>query len=127
MSYIPKMIIKLGLARPLYRLLKPLYKIRAMQFPTFNKTLHDMMLEFGDYFRYATIGLAVQRILTEDIPGCLAEVGVYRGDMSKFIHKIAPKRTLYLFDTFDGFPPQNLEDGETPDERFRDSSMSKFK
>jgi O-methyltransferase len=101
--------------------LKSLYKRRAMYFPTFSSQLHESILLNGDYFRYATIGLAVQRILSEDIAGSFAEAGVYRGDMSKFIHQIAPERQFFLFDTFEGFDKEDL--GGSDDFRFKDTSV----
>ena len=32
-----------------------------------------------------------------------AEIGVYRGNTSRIIHLLDPEKTLYLFDTFEGF------------------------
>jgi O-methyltransferase len=60
-----------------------------------------------DFVRHATMGLAVLRIVRENIRGDFAEVGVWRGDCAEFIHLFAPERTLYLFDTFTGFPDQS--------------------
>jgi O-methyltransferase len=41
--------------------------------------------------------------------------------MSAFLHRPAPHRPLYLFDTFSGFPERDLPEGST-DNRFRDTS-----
>jgi O-methyltransferase len=95
--------------------------VPSMQFPTFNSVQHDLISSENDYVRYAILGLAVQRILTENIEGDFAEVGVYRGDMSKFIHGLAPNRPYFLFDTFEGFPAKDLEVGVI-DSRFSDTS-----
>jgi O-methyltransferase len=92
-----------------------------MRFPTFPPDVHDSIRDANDYFRYATLGLAVQRVLDENIPGALAEVGVWRGETSAFLHRVAPSRRLYLFDTFTGFPSQDLPSGAT-DTRFRNTS-----
>jgi O-methyltransferase len=105
------------------RALRPLIRHREMQFPTFPAELHDSMATMQDYFRYATLGLAVQRVLYEDIAGALAEVGVWRGETSAFLHRLAPGRRLYLFDTFTGFPAGDLPPGAA-DVRFRDTSES---
>ena len=43
------------------------------------------------------------------ISGSVAEVGVYRGDFSRLINRYFPDRTMYLFDTFDGFNDKDLE------------------
>ena len=57
----------------------------------------------------------------EQIPGAFAELGVWRGVTSAFLHRLAPERTLYLFDTFAGFPDADLPPG-ADDRRFRDTS-----
>ena len=72
------------------RALRPLVRHRELQFPTFPAELHDAIATKQDYFRYATLGLAVQRVLDEDIAGAFAEVGVWRGETSAFLHALAP-------------------------------------
>jgi O-methyltransferase len=104
------------------RLLRPLVRFREMRFPTFDDAVHESIAVSDDYFRYATLGLALQRILDEEIPGVLAEVGVWRGETSSFLHRLAPDRRLYLFDTFAGFPERDLPPGHM-DLRFRDTSL----
>jgi hypothetical protein len=95
----------------------------GMLFPTFGSAVNYQMAVKYDYFRSATIGLAVQRIMSDGILGSLAEVGVYRGEMSKFIHQLAPSRRFYLFDTFEGFPRQDLESYAPEDNRWNDTSV----
>jgi O-methyltransferase len=92
-----------------------------MRFPTFDERAHEQIAVSDDYFRYATMGLALQRVLDEDVPGDLAEVGVWRGETSAFLHRVAPDRRLYLFDTFEGFAERDLP-GAMVDTRFRDTS-----
>ena len=104
------------------KLLRPLIRFQEMRFPTFDDAVHDSMAISDDYFRYVTLGLAVQRILAEEIPGALAEVGVWRGETSSILHRLAPHRRLYLFDTFAGFPERDLPPGHE-DLRFRDTSL----
>ena len=94
-----------------------------MKFPTYSMNIHQSLSSVGDYFRYATVGLSIQRILSDGIQGSLAEVGVYRGDMSRFIHQLAPERAYYLFDTFEGFPSNDLEPNVTIDDRFSDTTV----
>jgi O-methyltransferase len=115
-------------------LLEPLTKLKrcvgnhhvaaaAMRFPTYNANTQRDLALIGDYFRYATIALAVRRILADNIPGSFAEAGVYRGDMSRFIHQLAPDRPYHLFDTFAGFPSRDLDSCAAHDARFRDTSV----
>jgi O-methyltransferase len=103
------------------RILRPLARFREMRFPTFPRDVHESIAGSDDYFRYASLGLAAQRVLDERVPGAFAEVGVWRGETSAFLHRIAPDRTLYLFDTFAGFPDRDLPPGVS-DGRFRDTS-----
>ncbi len=42
------------------------------------------------------------------VPGAVAELGVYRGDFAKVINTVFPDRKLYLFDTFEGFPEEDM-------------------
>lgn len=39
-----------------------------------------------------------------DVPGDLAELGVYRGGVSRMLARRFPQRTVHLFDTFTGIP-----------------------
>lgn len=43
------------------------------------------------------------------IKGEVAELGVYRGDFAKDINRVFPDRKLYLFDTFEGFPEEDIQ------------------
>lgn len=55
----------------------------------------------GDYVRLATLELLCRRLT--HIPGATAELGVYKGFFARCIHRLLPKRKLYLFDSFQGF------------------------
>ena len=103
--------------------MKRLLTGRSMKFPTFDDLTHESTKGTLDYFRFVTLGLAIQRVLSEDVEGNFAEVGVYRGDMSEFISRLAPSRSFFLFDSFDGFPEEDLELGKKHDRRFRDTSV----
>ena len=82
-------------------------------------------IELSDPVRYGTIYLSLEQILKTNIPGALAECGVYKGSLSKFIAKLLPERRFYLFDTFEGF---DFRDSDTVnDERFRDTSFLEVK
>ncbi len=45
---------------------------------------------------------------SKKVSGAVAELGVYRGDFAKVINAVFPERKLYLFDTFEGFPEQDM-------------------
>lgn len=44
----------------------------------------------------------------KNVQGAVAELGVYRGDFAKEINRVFPQRDLYLYDTFEGFPAEDL-------------------
>lgn len=48
-----------------------------------------------------------------NVPGAIAEGGVFRGDFSKVLKVAFPRKEIYLFDTFCGFPESSIstEDG----------------
>lgn len=92
-----------------------------MHFPSYPVDVSRRIETLADDVRYAALALAIQRLETERIEGAFAELGVYQGVTSRFIHQQAPNRRLYLFDTFSGFPADALESRE--DNRFRDTSQ----
>lgn len=55
----------------------------------------------NDYVRMGTLELLCRRLA--DVPGAAAELGVYRGQFARYVNRLLPDRTLYLFDSFQGF------------------------
>lgn len=55
----------------------------------------------NDYVRMGTLELLCRRL--ENVPGAAAELGVYRGQFARCINRLLPDRTVYLFDSFQGF------------------------
>ena len=47
---------------------------------------------------------------TKNLPGNIAEVGVYKGGTARLICEIKGDKNLYLFDTFEGLPETNDND-----------------
>ncbi|HWQ93590.1 MAG TPA: TylF/MycF/NovP-related O-methyltransferase, partial [Clostridia bacterium] len=96
-----------------------------MRFPTYNDKACKAVSSNGDPVRFSTIALALKRIDTDEVPGEIAEVGVWRGDTSRFI-RTCTSRELHLFDTFEGFPKDQLSECEImhagDSKRFRDTS-----
>jgi len=62
----------------------------------------------GEYVRTATLDLVSREIADHKTPGAVAELGVYRGEFAQFISAAFPDRPFYLFDTFGGFPEEDL-------------------
>ena len=90
----------------------------GMRFPTYSDKTARLVLNSADRVRYGTLALALQTIERERVSGDLAELGVWQGATSTFLHYQMPQRALYLFDTFAGFPGESDADG-----RFRDTSV----
>jgi hypothetical protein len=65
-----------------------------------------------DFCRQMSMRLAAERINRKEIPGSIAELGVYRGETAAMLNGLFADRTLYLFDTFQGFSQNDLADGE---------------
>jgi O-methyltransferase len=101
-------------------LLRAFERTSLMKFPPDGLPFHEIATYDLDVIRYTSIALAIGRVLREAIAGSFAEVGVFRGATSRVIHRLAPDRTLYLFDTFEGFPAQDLD---RTDPRFRETSV----
>lgn len=107
---------------------KFLRELIARDFLLLNSGIENWRSIFvdSDIVRNAAILLILNRIKKEKIPGEMAEGGVYRGARSRFIHKNLPKKKLFLFDTFEGFPPKDIESMDSEiieDRRFRDTTM----
>lgn len=64
----------------------------------------------GDASRLYALVLNLSQVISEGIPGDLAELGVYRGNSAAVMAHYAEKadRSLYLFDTFSGFDPRDF-------------------
>ena len=69
----------------------------------------DYLLKGLDYVRLTTVELLARQISDNKIPGAVAELGVYRGDFSKFLSEIFISKEIYLFDTFEGFDDLDLK------------------
>ena len=60
-----------------------------------------------DLVRYGTLELLINEIAEKNIPGEVAEVGVFQGDFAQVLNMLLPQKKLYLFDTFEGFIEQD--------------------
>ena len=58
--------------------------------------------------RGATFRRIADRVEATNVPGSMAELGTYRGDFAWQLNMRFPERTLYLFDTFDGFDARDI-------------------
>lgn len=65
----------------------------------------------------------VSLIKERNIPGAMAEVGVYKGDFCKYFNRFLPERKLYLFDTFSGFDSARENVSVADSKLFKDTSV----
>ncbi|HXW31146.1 MAG TPA: TylF/MycF/NovP-related O-methyltransferase [Xanthobacteraceae bacterium] len=83
----------------------------------------------GDLPRLYLLLLNVARVIRENIPGDLAELGVYQGNTARILAEAARSsgRRLYLFDTFAGFHSRDLRGPDQGGVRghFGDTSLEK--
>ncbi|GMO15693.1 MAG: hypothetical protein Ta2A_25830 [Treponemataceae bacterium] len=62
-----------------------------------------------DYIRYSSLELVAREISERNVFGCVAELGVFKGDFAKNINASFPNKKLYLFDTFEGFDERDVK------------------
>lgn len=83
-----------------------------------------------DYVREQTMALLGEEIYRKKVQGNVAELGVYQGEFSWKINKVFYDRTLYLFDTFEGFDKKDIEKDENINQEYavihlKDTSVQK--
>jgi O-methyltransferase len=105
----------------LFRIPGRLMLRRWMMLLCWSEAERELLLQSQDPVRYGTILLALEEIMKRNIPGSLAECGVYKGSLSGFMHARVPDRPLYLFDTFAGFDVRDA--GGSGDDRFADATV----
>ena len=72
------------------------------------------ILDIGDFRQYQDIRVASLRLIAQEIkdrnvPGELAELGVFRGDFASVINELFPEKEFHLFDTFEGFDEKDIQ------------------
>ena len=89
---------------------KPVSWVRAVKSGQISIELQKAEKRYPDKIRFYNIWLQTERIEAGKVPGSFAELGVYKGETARVMHLCAPERTLHLFDTFEGFPSEDLKD-----------------
>jgi O-methyltransferase len=83
-----------------------LHIIKSLPYLHRNRRIN---LDRLDYIRLSCMELAAHEIYTKQIKGNVAELGVYKGAFAKDINAAFSDRTLYLFDTFEGFDKKDID------------------
>lgn len=68
----------------------------------------DVDHNYFDYIRSGTLELISHEIHKNNVPGAVAELGVYKGKFARYINKHFKDKSLYLFDTFEGFHAKDV-------------------
>lgn len=111
---------------------KPTVWVTAVKQGEISTELLKAEKKYSDRIRFYNIWLQINRIRKENLSGEFAELGVYKGETARIIHLCAPERKLHLFDTFEGFPAEDLkhETGKASgytSRHFADTSLEKVK
>jgi hypothetical protein len=77
----------------------------------FHKRLLNNFYEQAqnDYVRTSTLDLIADQIISHKVKGSVAELGVWKGTFASLLNELFHDRTLYLFDTFDGFAEKDIQ------------------
>ncbi|MBY8992861.1 MAG: hypothetical protein KGD58_19125, partial [Candidatus Lokiarchaeota archaeon] len=128
LNIIFRILRKISPLENLYYFLKSeIIKKISLEYPPYSLKIHNNIISTSwDPIRYGTIALAINTIKTEKIKGHFAELGVFQGNTSKIIHQLAPEKRLYLFDTFEGFPVEFLEN-KGDSNRFKNTQLERVK
>ncbi len=77
-----------------------------------RKSTRNHAVMEGEYVRCSSLELVASEILEKNVPGAVAELGVYRGEFARLINIAFPERKLYLFDTFSGFNEEQAREDQ---------------
>ena len=94
-------------SNPFYPFINPVVGIRNPQPCKINP--EDVWAFGNDKVQIGLTQLISQEVYQQKIEGAIAEVGVFRGINASVMNHFFPDRRLYLFDTFEGFDPRDLE------------------
>lgn len=79
-----------------------------------HSTFVGQIIRVSDFRERQDIRLSALRLIADEIkkrniPGEMAELGVYQGDLAKEMNRLLPEKRLYLFDTFEGFDKKDID------------------
>jgi O-methyltransferase len=101
-----------------YKISKPFAWEAAVKNKTVSKKLVKIERVYRDKVRFYNLWFQVEQLKKNKIDGAFAELGVHQGETARAIHQMDSDRTFYLFDTFSGFPTEDLAQETQTDDRF---------
>lgn len=90
-----------------YPFVNPIIGIRALQPCALDPK--EAWAYGMDKVQHAMTQLISHEVYRHNIEGSIAELGAFRGFNASVMNHFFPDRKLYLFDTFEGFDPRDLE------------------
>jgi len=99
-------LVQLAVRRNLFLATGPLHVETRIDPEAFGRGLWS---QSSDYVRHGTLQLLLREVNQANVPGALAELGVFQGQFAAVMNRLAPTRDLYLFDTFSGFDRRDVE------------------
>jgi len=90
-------------------------------------------LEPWDCTRRDMLVLLLRTVIEQEVPGDMAELGVYKGSTARLMHHYLPEKDLHLFDTFAGFTERSVTAEKentsfsTKSHKFSDTSLEGVK
>lgn len=98
---------------PFYLLFKAVFKRQVIMIVCMMKDDRDREVSrfrnTYDYVRCRTMGLAAELVKEGRVEGAVAEAGVFRGEFARRVSAELPDRDIYLYDTFGGFSPEQVQ------------------
>jgi O-methyltransferase len=115
-----------------YKISKPYLWEQAVRNEQISKELTSLEFQTRDKVRFYFLWFQVERLKKNNVPGCFAELGVYKGITANILYAMDKNRTLHLFDTFEGFSEtdlqyENVKGGKYTSKEFSDTSMEAVK
>lgn len=98
------------------------YEVNADTIFVYRPEVEGLSYREWEEERIVMLRRCIAILKERNIAGNMAEVGVYRGDFARLMNAYMPDRTLYLFDTFEGFDTQRDEVREVDRKQFLDTS-----
>ncbi len=97
----------LGRSNPFNPFINPIVGVRTPQPCEINA---EEVWAFGmDKIQIGLTQLISKEVYQQKLEGAIAEVGVFRGINASVLNYFFPDRRLFLFDTFEGFDPRDIE------------------
>ena len=86
-----------------------LYSRDNIPYMEIDKIQNTYTENLGEYVRYRCLELVAKEIYKANVPGDIAEAGVYMGNFAKALSLLFRDKDIYLYDTFEGFTEKDIE------------------